>query len=74
MANKLKQVLEDDDIMAVITKFMFYCYLSSEAYRISMLWSGAEMIPSVDEMAWAGVFYIEPALIDSVDDPKDNDV
>ena len=74
MASKLKRVLEDDDIMAVITKFTFDCYLSSEAYRIDMLRSGAEMIPSVDEMARAGVFYIEQAPIVSVDDPKDKDV
>ena len=43
MASKLKRVLEDDDIMTVITKFTFDCYLSSEAYRIDMLRYGQEL-------------------------------
>jgi hypothetical protein len=56
----LNRPLDENDVMMVITKSAFDCYLSSEDYHIDMLASGANRIPSFDEMARTGVFHVEP--------------
>jgi hypothetical protein len=57
----LNQPLDENDVMMVITKSTFDCYLSSEDYHVDMIVSGSDRIPSFDEMARAGVFHVESA-------------
>jgi hypothetical protein len=59
MSCTLNRQLDENDVMMVITKSAFDCYLSSEDYHVDMLVSGADRIPSFDEMARAGVFHVE---------------
>ena len=47
--------------MMVISKSALDCYLSSEDSHVDMLASGANSIPSFDEMARDGVFHVESA-------------
>jgi hypothetical protein len=73
----LNRPLNENDVMMLITKSVFDCYLSSDDYHVDMLTSGANRIPSFDEMARAGIFHVEstpPFLLVSDEGSKDKDV
>jgi hypothetical protein len=77
LSNTLNRPLNENDVMMLITKSVFDCYLSSEDYHVDMLTSGADRIPSFDEMARSGVFHVEEAphsLLVSAEGSKAKDV
>jgi hypothetical protein len=61
VSHKSHWKLDANNVMMVINKSVFDCYLYSDDYHVDMLASGADRIPSFDELARAGVFHVESA-------------
>ena len=59
LSKKLNRTLDETDIVALITKSTFHCYLCSEYYQEDLSVFGQFGIPSIEELVASGVIHLE---------------